>query len=84
MLTAVIALVIAVAALVLFLFVLVVVGIHAEPPLEELRSRTANPIAAMSRRLLGVYVRKPSDSIESLSEYFAGHAIGHDAEGDDR
>lgn len=76
MLTAVIALVIAVAAFVLFLFVLVVAGIHAEPSQEELRSRTACPIAALSRRLLGVYVRKPADAKadDDPEECLTGHS----------
>jgi len=84
MLTAVIALVTAVAVLVLLLFVLVVAGIHAEPPQEELRSHTTNPIAAMTRRLLGVYMRKPADSSPPRADCLAGHAIGHEAEGEDR
>ncbi|WP_300614415.1 hypothetical protein [Trebonia sp.] len=76
MLTALIALVIAAAAFALFLFVLVVVGIHAEPPYQELASHAASPIARLTRRLLGVYVRRTADAKASddREECLAGPA----------
>jgi hypothetical protein len=44
---------------VLVLLVIVVVGIRREPPEEELAMQAPSLIAALVRRLLGVYVRKP-------------------------
>jgi hypothetical protein len=60
MLTALISLVIAISALVLILFRVVVVGIRREPPTAELSSRPPSPIAGLTRRLLGAYVRRPN------------------------
>jgi hypothetical protein len=45
--------------LVLVLFAIVVVGIRQEPPTDELTMQARSLLAALVRRLLGVYVRKP-------------------------
>lgn len=42
-------------------FVAVVVGIHSEPH-DQMTTRAQRPLAAMVRRLLGVYVAKPADT----------------------
>lgn len=42
-------------------FIAVVVGIHSEPH-HEMATRAPRPLAAMVRRLLGVYVAKPTDT----------------------
>ena len=75
MLTAVIALVFALAAIAAVLFVAVVVGIHREPSYRELSSRPSGPAVAMVRRLLGVYVQKPADSDEDREECLTGHSV---------
>ena len=49
----------AVMVLVLVLLGVVVVGIRQEPSTNELSSQAPSHIAALVRRLLGVYVRKP-------------------------
>jgi hypothetical protein len=41
-------------------FVAVVIGIHSEPR-DQMTTRAQRPLAAMVRRLLGVYVSKPID-----------------------
>lgn len=77
MLTAVIALVFALAALAAVLFVAVVVGIHREPSHRELSSRPSGPVVAMVRRLLGVYVQKPADAEadEDREECLTGRSV---------
>ena len=47
--------------LALAVFVAVVVGIHSEPH-HEMTANAQRPLAAMVRRLLGVYVSKPTDT----------------------
>jgi hypothetical protein len=47
-------------ALVLILLGVVVVGIRQEPPWTELSEVAPSPVAAMVRRLLGLYVRRPT------------------------
>ena len=42
-------------------FVAVVVAIHSEPH-QQMATRAQRPLAAMVRRLLGVYVSKPADA----------------------
>jgi hypothetical protein len=49
----------AVMLLVLVLLAVVVVGIRQEPPTDELTTQAPSLIAALVRRVLGVYVRKP-------------------------
>jgi hypothetical protein len=46
-------------ALVLATLIFVVVGIRHEPPATELRTRPPTRTAALTRRLLGVSVRRP-------------------------
>ena len=57
----VLALVFAGAILALVVFVAVVVGIHSEAPV-QMSTRPRGPLAAMVRRMLGVYVGKPADT----------------------
>lgn len=61
MLTEFVLLVLAVAVLVVLVFALVVIGIQSEPR-TELSSRAPGSIAAISRRILGVYVGRPGDA----------------------
>jgi hypothetical protein len=85
MLTTLLVLALAVTALVLILLVLVVVGIQSEPPAAELSSRARNSIAAIARRLLGVYVNRPdpitTDADKQRRARLAGHTNAHDHEG---
>lgn len=76
MLILVIALAGALAAIAALLFVAVVMGIHQEPAYQELSSRPSRPIAAIVRRLLGVYVGKPADTEadEDRESCLAGHS----------
>lgn len=74
MLTALILLVIAVAAFVLLLLVIVVAAIRSEPADERLCSRAPDPVSAIVRRLLGVYVRRPADTDAPHEACLAGHA----------
>jgi hypothetical protein len=62
MLTALILVVLAVIVLVLTLLGVIVVGIRQEPPGIELSNMAPSPIAVMVRRLLGLYVRRPTRS----------------------
>jgi hypothetical protein len=57
----VLALVFAIAVLALIVFVAVVVGIHSEAPY-QMSTRPRGLLAAMVRRMLGVYVGKPADT----------------------
>ena len=57
----VLALVLAVAVLAVVIFVAVVVGIHSEAPY-QMSTTPRGPLAAVVRRLLGVYVGKPADT----------------------
>ena len=61
MLTILILVVGSAAMLVVLLFLIVVIGIHQEPPMEELSEQAPSLTTVFVRRLLGVYVRK-SDS----------------------
>jgi hypothetical protein len=58
----VLALVFALAVLATVVFVAVVVGIHSEPRYQEMTTQPQGPLTAMVRRLLGVYVSKPTDA----------------------
>ena len=60
MLTALIMVVIAAVALVLILLAVVVVAIRQEPRDMELDNMAPSLIAAVVRRLLGVYLRRPT------------------------
>lgn len=57
----VLALIFLLTVLALVVFIAVVVGIHSEPH-HEMATRAPRPLAAMVRRLLGVYVAKPADT----------------------
>lgn len=59
MLTALILLVLAVAVLVLILLAVVVVVMRQEPRGAEIGTKAPSPMAALVRRALGVYVRRP-------------------------
>ena len=65
MLTVLILTVFAAAALVLILLFVVVIAIRQEPRDTGLTSVAPSPVAAMVRRLLGVYVRKPTPPANS-------------------
>jgi hypothetical protein len=54
----------AVMVLVLVLLAVVVIGIRQEPPTDELNVRAPSPFAALVRRSLGVYVRKPDPRLD--------------------
>jgi len=59
----VLALVFALAIFAVVVFVAVVVGIHSERHYREMTSKPQGPVGAMVRRLLGVYVAKPTDTV---------------------
>jgi hypothetical protein len=86
MLTALIALVIAMSALALILLAVVAAGIRQEPPTAELSSRAPSPTAGVARRLLGVYVRRPDPSADAgrSDTCLAGHTAGHGNNGEPR
>jgi hypothetical protein len=86
MLTALVVLILAVAILAAILFAVVVVGIRNEPH-AKLRRHAPGPIAALSRRMLGVYVSKPGDVYTPHEEPCLaghGHATPRNKEGDAR
>lgn len=58
----VLALVFALAVFAMVVFVAVVVSIHSEAQYREMPTKAPRPLAAMVRRLLGVYVGKPTDT----------------------
>jgi hypothetical protein len=64
MLTVLVVTVGAVIVLVLALLVIVVLGIRQEPPNKEFSIQAPSLFAAMVRRLLGVYVRKPDPHLD--------------------
>ncbi len=53
----------AVMMLVLVLLAIVVIGMRQEPSEDELRRQAPTLVAALVRRVLGVYVRKPDLSL---------------------
>ena len=83
MLIAVIALIFAVFVLALVLFAVMVAGIKIEPPHEELSSKAPSLIAAITRRLLGVYVGKPTNA-DDREMCLAGHGTGRNEDGEGR
>ena len=50
--------------LVLVLLAVVVIGMRQEPSEDELRRQAPNLMAALVRRVLGVYVRKPDPGLD--------------------
>ena len=86
MLTALISLVIAASALVLILLGIVVAGIRRESSAAELSSRAPSLVAGLTRRMVGVYVRRPDPSADAdrSDACLAGHAAGPGDEGEPR
>jgi hypothetical protein len=74
MLTILVVVVVAAMVLVLVLLAVVVTGIKQESSTEELTSQPPNAISAWVRRLLGVYVRKPSQA-SALDEDPSGQRL---------
>ena len=63
--------------LVLVVLAVVVVGIRQEPPAQELTGQAPRLMARLTRRLLGVYVRRPDPSvITDQQRGEPGHASG--------
>ena len=69
MLAALILVVIAAFALVLMLLAVVVVAIRQEPRDTEMSHVAPSLIAVMVRRLLGVYLRRPTPPADSIREW---------------
>jgi hypothetical protein len=67
MLTALILVVFAAVALVLILLVVVIVAIRQEPRDAEMSNLAPSLIAVMVRRLLGVYIRRPTPPVDSTN-----------------
>jgi hypothetical protein len=65
MLTVLLLVVSAIVMLVLVLLVVVVVAIRQEPRDAEMRNVAPSPIAVLVRRLLGVYLRRPTTPTDS-------------------
>lgn len=78
----------AAALIIALLLVMVVIGIRQEPSDAEMSSRARRPTAALTRRLLGVHVRRPGadddDIGSSRDACLTGHTTSHGAEGDRR
>jgi cytoskeletal protein RodZ len=68
MLTVLILVVFVIVALVLVLLAIVVVAIRQEPRETEMRTVAPSLIAVVVRRLLGVYLRRPTPPAESHKE----------------
>ena len=69
MLTVLILVVFVVVALLLILLVIVVVAIRQEPRETEMRTVAPSLIAMLVRRLLGVYLRRPTPAADSRKEW---------------
>ena len=69
MLTVLILVVFVVVALVLALLAIVVVAIRQEPRETEMRTVAPSLIAMLVRRLLGVYLRRPTPAADSRKEW---------------
>ena len=67
--TVLILVVFVVGALVLVLLAIVVVAIRQEPRETEMRTVAPSPIAAVVRRMLGVYLRRPTLPTDSREEW---------------
>lgn len=73
---------VAVAVAVMILLAVVVVAIRQEPR-AELGTRAPNPVAAMVRRLLGLYVRRPDQTADEAGRCetcLTGRMTGADSE----
>ena len=77
MLTVLILVVFAVVALVLILLAVVVVAIRQEPRDTEMSNVAPSLIAVVVRRLLGVYLRRPTPPADS-HEGVANHCVDRD------
>jgi hypothetical protein len=87
MATALLILAAAILGAVVSLLAVIVAGIRQEPRSAELSTRASGPIAAVVRRLLGLYVRRPdpaADNAERHEACLAGRAIRDSSEGDSR
>lgn len=73
----------AVALVAVLLFAVVVAGIRQEPADAEMTSRAQRPTAAVARRLLGVYVRRP-DPAEDTIAHRCSRLAGQGSEGERR
>ena len=73
----------AMALIVVLLLAVVVAGIRREPTDAEMTSRAPRATAALARRLLGVYVRRPYPA-EDTTEHRCSCLAGHGTEGDGR
>jgi len=83
----VLAFVAALTVLAVIVFVVVVIGIHSESGYRTMPTRTQRPLAVIVRRLLGVHVRKPSntEATHNPEECLTGASTDwHDNSGWDR
>jgi hypothetical protein len=72
----VLALVFALAFFAVVVFVAIVVGIHSERHHREMTAKPQGPVGAMVRRLLGVYVGKPTDPVtDDREECLTGQSM---------
>ncbi len=69
MLTVLILVVVAVVVLVLILLAVIVVAIRQEPRDKEMSHVAPSLVAVMVRRLLGVYLRRPTPPADSVREW---------------
>jgi hypothetical protein len=71
----VLAVIVVLAVFVAVVFAAVVIGIHSEPHF-QMTTKAHRPLAAMVRRLLGVYVAKPAntDADDNREECLTGNA----------
>lgn len=69
MLTVVILIVSAATGLVLVLLAVVVVAIRQEPRDMEMNDVAPSLVAVMVRRMLGVYLRRPTPPVDSIEEW---------------
>ena len=80
MLAAVIFVTAAIALIVALLLAMVVAGIRQEPADAEMTSRAPGASAALARRLLGVYVRRPD--AQDVDGHRCSCLTGQGSEGD--
>jgi hypothetical protein len=70
----------AMALIVVLLLAVVIAGIRQEPANAEMISRAPGAIAALARRLLGVYVRRPD--VHDVDGHRCSCLTGQGSEGD--
>jgi hypothetical protein len=83
MLAALLFVVTAIALIVVLLLVVVIAGIRQEPAGTEMSSRAPRATAALTRRLLGVHVRRPYPAEDTTADR-CSCLVGHGAEGESR